>query len=530
MDAFIAGIDPGTTIGFALIRLDGSVADIGSFKQHTLAGMIKKLSSYGSIIAIGTDKANIPGFVSKLATKLGARAISPKADLLVSEKKELVLQAKKQFSEAELLGLSLSDMKSFSYMKDLSEINGLSEIKESLIAGNYLASKESAKSQTTNKSIARSKLPVGKESQVRQKSQARLNCRISPKSMAGEQMLKLNHHEFDALASAAFVFLKLKPVLLKTIRVLRKCNKPYIFPDVAKELILKGSLSIRHVVEDIENRADFFSAPGKSMKCIKKENRAESLQKASGQSHETIAAFKKKVSELSSKNHYLQKKLNDTKLKLEAERKRLLMLKKAFTKRKIEEEAKLGIMYKNKQINALKKEAAAEKARYNELRDGFVSLAKLFYEGYSIVPVIAGSFSKKATALEKLSRDSFSSVLFKENKMFFVHAAESAGCKPKKKAFVLEKNILSDTIILDLRQKGISTDILKRLEKLFQRIIFFGLSYSQKKALKNAFLINGETLDIKQALGFSLVKSSSIEMQPSSKLLDRLLDEYKQRA
>ena len=83
----IAGIDPGTTLGYALIDLDGNLIKKSSSKQLDLNSIISKITSYGKVIAVGTDKKNIPYFIEKFSAKTGAKTISPKEDLKVIDKK-----------------------------------------------------------------------------------------------------------------------------------------------------------------------------------------------------------------------------------------------------------------------------------------------------------------------------------------------------------------------------------------------------------------------------------------------------------
>ena len=85
----IAGIDPGTTIGFAVIDLQGNLVKAGSSKQLELSSLISELISHGKIAIIGCDKKNTPGLVEKLAANLGSRIIHPEEDMKVAQKRDL---------------------------------------------------------------------------------------------------------------------------------------------------------------------------------------------------------------------------------------------------------------------------------------------------------------------------------------------------------------------------------------------------------------------------------------------------------
>ncbi|MEM3153974.1 MAG: DUF460 domain-containing protein [Candidatus Woesearchaeota archaeon] len=85
----IAGIDPGTTIGWAAFDLHGRLVDSGARKGLDRDLLVAKLAQLGKVIAVGTDKARTPSLVAETATKLGARVINPLQDIRVDEKREM---------------------------------------------------------------------------------------------------------------------------------------------------------------------------------------------------------------------------------------------------------------------------------------------------------------------------------------------------------------------------------------------------------------------------------------------------------
>jgi predicted RNase H-like nuclease (RuvC/YqgF family) len=90
MKLLIAGIDPGTTVGYALIDLNGNVVSIGSEKHLDLNALVAKVVKSGKVLVVGTDKAKLPGFVEKFANALGSRVVKPDSDLGSKEKQGLV--------------------------------------------------------------------------------------------------------------------------------------------------------------------------------------------------------------------------------------------------------------------------------------------------------------------------------------------------------------------------------------------------------------------------------------------------------
>lgn len=85
----IAGIDPGTTTGYAILDTEGNITKIGSYKNVGLNSLIRIITEVGKPIIVGCDKKSVPEFIAKFAAKTGARIISPEEDLLVEDKKRL---------------------------------------------------------------------------------------------------------------------------------------------------------------------------------------------------------------------------------------------------------------------------------------------------------------------------------------------------------------------------------------------------------------------------------------------------------
>ena len=87
MDCYIAGLDPGSTVGIALLDLDGNLVHVDSFKGD-LYEAIKRATQFGKILVVGTDVCKVPRFVEKFAIKVGARIVVPDYDLLFHEKRK----------------------------------------------------------------------------------------------------------------------------------------------------------------------------------------------------------------------------------------------------------------------------------------------------------------------------------------------------------------------------------------------------------------------------------------------------------
>ena len=89
MELLILGLDPGSTVGYAALNLDGELIKLDSMRNCDLGRVISIINSLGNIIAVGTDVTPVPKFVDKFASNFGAKIIEPKDDLLLKYKKKV---------------------------------------------------------------------------------------------------------------------------------------------------------------------------------------------------------------------------------------------------------------------------------------------------------------------------------------------------------------------------------------------------------------------------------------------------------
>ncbi len=85
------GIDPGTTLGYAILDLSGNLLRIGSERGGSLKRLIEESTYYGIPVIAATDKAKCPELVRQFSAKTGARVVAPPSDLLSDEKKALAI-------------------------------------------------------------------------------------------------------------------------------------------------------------------------------------------------------------------------------------------------------------------------------------------------------------------------------------------------------------------------------------------------------------------------------------------------------
>ncbi len=90
MTLLIIGVDPGTTLGYAIISDKGEFITSGSGKEFGMSELITNIIGFGKPLIVGCDKNPPPAFAESLAVKLGAKLFFPKENLLVDEKRGLV--------------------------------------------------------------------------------------------------------------------------------------------------------------------------------------------------------------------------------------------------------------------------------------------------------------------------------------------------------------------------------------------------------------------------------------------------------
>lgn len=94
----IVGIDPGTTVGYALLDFQGNIIFVGSRKNFSLSSLIKLLIKKGKINFVACDTKEISKFVLSLASKMNATIIKPEINLSLRKKRQIVKSYIKKFN------------------------------------------------------------------------------------------------------------------------------------------------------------------------------------------------------------------------------------------------------------------------------------------------------------------------------------------------------------------------------------------------------------------------------------------------
>ncbi len=82
----IVGIDPGTTVGIAILSLDGDLLYLKSFRGITPDEVVKLIAEYGKPAVIASDVSPMPGSVEKIRRSFNAVPASPGIEVSAEEK------------------------------------------------------------------------------------------------------------------------------------------------------------------------------------------------------------------------------------------------------------------------------------------------------------------------------------------------------------------------------------------------------------------------------------------------------------
>ncbi len=82
----IAGVDPGITVGYAIIDLHGKIISVGSLRNGTQEDVIRIIAHFGTSSLIAADTNPPPHFVSKIAARFTVNLPHPKKSMTIEKK------------------------------------------------------------------------------------------------------------------------------------------------------------------------------------------------------------------------------------------------------------------------------------------------------------------------------------------------------------------------------------------------------------------------------------------------------------
>ncbi|MBO8182972.1 MAG: DUF460 domain-containing protein [Archaeoglobus sp.] len=99
MRYLIVGVDPGSTVGVAVLSLDGNILGIKSKKGWSFSEVIEYIRSFGTPVLVATDRASPPDYVNKIKASFNAVLYTPKENMTVERKSILVKSSIKGFDK-----------------------------------------------------------------------------------------------------------------------------------------------------------------------------------------------------------------------------------------------------------------------------------------------------------------------------------------------------------------------------------------------------------------------------------------------
>ena len=91
----VVGVDPGTTVGIAVLDTKGNLLLVASRKGARRNEVVNLISGFGKPLVVSTDRNPPPKYVEKLSSNFGAKIFFPEHHITMIEKRRLT----KEFSE-----------------------------------------------------------------------------------------------------------------------------------------------------------------------------------------------------------------------------------------------------------------------------------------------------------------------------------------------------------------------------------------------------------------------------------------------
>ena len=85
-ELLIVGLDPGTTLAYALLDLDGNILNVKSSKQLGIKTVSLEIAKIGRPVIVASDVSPAPNSVKKFASAFGAKLIFPEENMTIKEK------------------------------------------------------------------------------------------------------------------------------------------------------------------------------------------------------------------------------------------------------------------------------------------------------------------------------------------------------------------------------------------------------------------------------------------------------------
>ncbi len=140
----IVGIDPGNTVGIAILDLSGNIISVESRKEWSSSDVSEHILSFGKPVIIATDRKSPPDYILKIRASFNCILHTPKDDISVEKKKALTSGYKtRNDHERDALASAIEAFNAFksklrNVEKRVPEGYDIDEIKAGIIKGHSL--------------------------------------------------------------------------------------------------------------------------------------------------------------------------------------------------------------------------------------------------------------------------------------------------------------------------------------------------------------------------------------------------------
>ncbi|MCS3924858.1 DUF460 domain-containing protein [Methanosalsum natronophilum] len=274
----IVGVDPGTTVGLAVLSLDGDVLHIGSYRSISHDEIVKKIVDFGKPIIIATDVTPTPSSVERVRRSFNAILGSPGGAELSSEDKiNLARSFGLEYSndhERDALSAALYTFKNyrntFEKIEKKTPYNfDLNEIKSLVIRGESIenALEKTSNSQRHNK-LKQKKGTLENSEFSKEEKHKKLINNIKEKDEEINDLMEYVLELKEEIAS--------KDKKIEKLEILTKNLRTEVYKEIKKEKEIKNrSKKISRLKKELKHSKQLLSSTRKQNKRLKKLRKME---------------------------------------------------------------------------------------------------------------------------------------------------------------------------------------------------------------------------------------------------------------
>jgi predicted RNase H-like nuclease (RuvC/YqgF family) len=109
----IIGLDPGITVGVAILDTKGNILNLTSIREAKRSDLIKHIMSFGKPIIIASDVNPLPKMIERLASALGSKVYYPEVSLTNVEKEKIINDFEKEIKDSHQKDALAAGLKAF---------------------------------------------------------------------------------------------------------------------------------------------------------------------------------------------------------------------------------------------------------------------------------------------------------------------------------------------------------------------------------------------------------------------------------